>query len=135
MKRAWAVLVVFALWPWVEAPSVRAAPERIELESPDDIQALRRADVDGDGVIDLLLGQGRRVYGYRGRRDGLPAAKPTWITDLPDDVSFVDVAPVVDRTANPSGCRARCPQRTFRAAPRSARRSAGLHPRRGARWR
>ena len=75
------------------AGSAAAAATRIELDAPADVRGLRLADADGDGITDLLLVDGRTVRVYRGRKDGLPAAKPTWICALPSGVSFVDVAP------------------------------------------
>jgi hypothetical protein len=53
--------------------------------------ALRLADADGDGRVDVLALAGRELVGWGGT-GGVPAAAPRWRLTLPDDVSAVDVA-------------------------------------------
>ena len=90
---AWGLLVLGLLGlPAGACAPAAAAPERVEVDAPADVRGLRLADVDGDGIKDLLLIGGREVRIYRGRRGQLPLGAPTWTVKAPDDVSFVDVA-------------------------------------------
>jgi hypothetical protein len=61
------------------------------LRGPTDVQGLLREDVDGDGITDLLVVEGRTLWVWRGRKGALPAPDATRLA-LPDDASFVDAA-------------------------------------------
>jgi hypothetical protein len=75
----------------VASPSA-AAPEPLRLETAGRIDALKSADVDGDGLADLVLLSGRTVSVWTASRSAPPAAAPRWRVELPGHVSFVDVA-------------------------------------------
>lgn len=78
----------------VAAPPARAADsERVELRAHATIQDLRLADLNGDGLGDVLVAEGRRLQAWFGRRDRLPPAAPDWQRQLPEWASFVDVLP------------------------------------------
>jgi hypothetical protein len=68
-------------------------PEPPVLLGPSDVQGLRRADVNGDGITDLLLLEGRRVRVWMGAKGRLPSGAPPFTWDLPPAVTFVDVLP------------------------------------------
>ncbi len=87
-------LVLFAAACGAYAGDVRT------IRGPADVQGLVCADADGDGVFDLLLIEGRVVSVYRGVKEDLPAAEPTWQVTLDSSAAFVDTAPDV-ATAGP----------------------------------
>ncbi|MFM8386631.1 MAG: FG-GAP repeat domain-containing protein [Planctomycetia bacterium] len=64
----------------------------LALECPAAVGGLRVADVDGDGVQDVLALVGREVLVWPGARGALPAPAPRHRVVLPGDSSFVDVA-------------------------------------------
>jgi hypothetical protein len=71
-----------------------AAPARAEsvvLEGPSAVHEVLREDVDGDGVTDLVVVEGRTLHVWKGRRGALPLA-PSARVALPEDVSAVDAA-------------------------------------------
>jgi hypothetical protein len=82
-----------ALLALLLAPKRGAGAEErsVLLTGPSKVQGLLRADVDGDGVLDLLVLEGRSVWLWRGRSGALPAPSGRTVV-LPDDVSAVDVA-------------------------------------------
>lgn len=92
--RLHALLPLVALCAWV--PAVRGAraeePGWVTLTTPPKVDALRLADVDGDGLTDIVSLTGRQVSVWLGRRGGSPEAAPTLEARLPPEVSFVDVA-------------------------------------------
>ena len=65
------------------------AGEPVALTGVKDVQDLEKKDVDGDGITDLLLIEGRKVSIWRGRKGRLPDAVPTWTATAPANVSFV----------------------------------------------
>ncbi len=81
-------------------------PAVLTLTGIDDVQGLQRADVDQDGIIDLLLLSGRRLQVWRGRKGSLPAAVPTWSVVVSDDVSFLSGPP---RAETKAGSQAQAP--------------------------
>jgi hypothetical protein len=76
----------------VAAPPARAAePVPIDLEAP--LVTLRIADVDGDGIEDLVaLDAQRRLRVWCGARGRGCAAGPTYAAHLADDVAYVALA-------------------------------------------
>jgi hypothetical protein len=68
------------------------AGETVELEAPAAVQGFLRADLDRDGTTDLLVVEGRTVWIWPGRREGLPLPAPRWKVSLPADATFVDAA-------------------------------------------
>ncbi|MFV1960053.1 MAG: hypothetical protein ACC662_11650, partial [Planctomycetota bacterium] len=74
-----------------------SGPPQVTLEGPSQVQGLLRADVDGDGITDLLLLQGRTVWIHPGRRGALPLPRARWQRSLPDDTDYVDGAPDAKR--------------------------------------
>ena len=90
--RTWAITLLLAATCLCEHPA-HAAPERVMLETPKSVEGLRLGDVDGDGLTDLLVIEGRTLRIHRGRKGALPPAAPTWTGRIADDVSFVDIAP------------------------------------------
>lgn len=91
-----ALLVVCATVCLAPGP-VRAAGEPIRLETPAKIDALQVVDVDGDGRADVVTLSSRTVCVWTSG-PALPAPAPRWKVDLPDDVTFFDVA----RTLRPA---------------------------------
>ena len=88
MKRVGGFLAFVAL---STAPSfAEPKPAWVMLACPPQIHGMRRADVDGDGVLDLFVLSGRTLTGWKGVANMLPAAEPAWTLTLPDDTSFVD---------------------------------------------
>jgi hypothetical protein len=85
------VALALAAPAWAEEPASPPLGAPV-LEAQATIAGLRVADVDGDGVADLLALAGREVRVWTGARGRLPAAAPRWRVPLPADVSFVDVA-------------------------------------------
>ncbi|MDA1196019.1 MAG: VCBS repeat-containing protein [Planctomycetota bacterium] len=71
---------------------VQAEPTTVTLEGAATVQGLQRADVDGDGIVDLLLLSGRTVRVWRGARGALPTAGPTWTWEAPATTSFLAAA-------------------------------------------
>lgn len=68
-----------------------AEPTILELEAPGHATQLLREDVNGDGIVDLMLGHGRTIAIWSGAKGKLPSAKPTWTHTLAPDESIVDV--------------------------------------------
>ena len=89
MRRLGAILACLCL----VAGGARAEPDVLTLEGIADVQGLKRADMDFDGLADLLLLEGRTVHVWRGRKGALPAARSDVSFALPAGASFVDVAP------------------------------------------
>ncbi|MDJ0973977.1 MAG: VCBS repeat-containing protein [Planctomycetota bacterium] len=89
-RAAWLPLLLLLA---LASPPVHADDHVLELEADGQISQLRRADVNGDGVEDLLLGAGREVLVWSGAKGELPEPKPRWRFVLPPTASFVDVAP------------------------------------------
>lgn len=85
MRRAVAVAAVFlGAYPppaWAQGPA--------QLEGPADVRGLKIADLDGDGLKDLLLLGGREVFGWKGAKGSVPAGKPTWTWKVPAAATFV----------------------------------------------
>jgi hypothetical protein len=65
------------------------APPPVTVDGPADVRGLRIADLDGDGVKDLLLLGGREVRGWRGRQGAVFPPSPTWRWTLPEAATFV----------------------------------------------
>jgi hypothetical protein len=88
MRRAAPILLAVL----VAAPaSLRAEDERwTRLDAPRTVQGLRRADVNGDGLLDLLLLAGRDLRVWTGARGRRPSAAPTLRATLGDAVVFAD---------------------------------------------
>jgi hypothetical protein len=85
--------IALALTGLVLLPAARAyADEPLRLETPTKVDALKVADVDGDGASDLVTLSGRTVCVWTSGKDALPPLAPRWKVVLPDDVTFVDVA-------------------------------------------
>jgi len=70
-----------------------APPAPRELAVGGGVSDVMVAQVDGDGIADLLLLDGRTVRIWRGRKGALPAEAPTWTVTLNDGVDFVDALP------------------------------------------
>ncbi len=66
-------------------------PRVVELQTSARVEQVRRVDVDGDGVGDLLLLGGREIAIFRGRTGTLPGTTPTRVTTLPVTASFADL--------------------------------------------
>jgi len=90
MKRALllAACVALALAGRAEGEPVVLALERVGA-----VDGLKVADIDGDGLADLLILEGRELRVWRGRKGALPAAAPVWTAALPAGASFVDALP------------------------------------------
>ncbi len=75
------------------APGRSAAAEDgagwVELTCPAAVTGLRVIDGDGDGIADVFVVAGREVRGWRGVKDGVPGAEPTWTWSVPDTATFV----------------------------------------------
>jgi hypothetical protein len=69
-----------------------AAEEPAELRVPGEVHGIRLADADGDGLADVLVAQGHRIFVFGGRRGALPAAQASATVVLPGGATFVDVA-------------------------------------------
>lgn len=67
-------------------------PGWVTLSTPLKVEALRLADVDGDGLTDVVSLTGRQVSVWLGRKGGPPEPAPSFEARLPPEVSFVDVA-------------------------------------------
>lgn len=63
------------------------------LEAPPNVEGLRVADVDGDGILDVLTVAGREIRAFPGRKDGRVAAAPAYVFTLPPDATFAWPAP------------------------------------------
>ena len=64
------------------------APPPVPLDGFQEVQGLRFADADGDGVQDLMLLQGREVRVWRGVKGASLAQAPTWRFSIPKDSTF-----------------------------------------------
>lgn len=95
MLRALLPMLALALAPGAargEPGEPAAAGAPLALEAPASVGGLRVADVDGDGVHDLLALAGREVLVWPGAHGALPGAAPRHRLALPAGSSFVDVA-------------------------------------------
>lgn len=90
--RSWTGLVALALALGSGARAARAAPTPVTLAAPARVDAVRLADVDGDGLTDVLTLSARRVDVWLGRAGQALAPAPSLTAEVPADVSFVDVA-------------------------------------------
>ncbi len=63
------------------------------LDAPPTVEGLRLADVDGDGILDVLTVGGREIRAFPGRKDGRVAAAPAYAFTLPPDATFAWPAP------------------------------------------
>jgi hypothetical protein len=63
-------------------------PLSAELDVPARVEGLKCVDADGDGVRDVLVVGAREVLGWRGVKDGLPPAAPTWTWRVPAAATF-----------------------------------------------
>jgi hypothetical protein len=84
--------LVLAVLVFLPAARARAAGEPLRLETPAKVDAVKLADVDGDGTADVVTLSGRTVCVWTAGKDALATAAPRWKVDVPSDVSFVDVA-------------------------------------------
>jgi hypothetical protein len=92
MRRVTASLLALLL---VVSGVARAEPQgAVELAAPRDVEGLLLADANGDGLRDLLLLEGRALMVYLARKGELPGPKPDFGYAVPEDVSFVDAAPL-----------------------------------------
>jgi len=118
------VLALAALLALRAAPTRADAGAAITLETPDKVAGLRVTDVDGDGRADLLAISGREVRVWTGARGALPTPAPRWRVNVPDDVSFVDVA----REGRPALIGLGAAQALRIGLPESAGNAAGVTP-------
>lgn len=88
-----ALLALLALLGPGATRAARAGPGGVELAGPTRVEGVRLADLDGDGHLDVLLLEGRRVWVWRGRPGALPGAAADLVFDLPAWATFVDAAP------------------------------------------
>jgi hypothetical protein len=89
--RARVALALAAAGLGVGAPPRAAAgdaPAPVLLEGFPTVQGIRFADADGDGLLDLMLLQGRRVRIWRGVKGGSLAPAPTWTFSIPEEATF-----------------------------------------------
>ena len=63
-------------------------PAPVELNGFSEVQGLRFADADEDGIQDLMLVMGREVRVWRGVKGGPIRTAPTWIFTLPGDATY-----------------------------------------------
>jgi hypothetical protein len=83
-----ALLAVLALLALAARAQAGTPPRPVEVEGFDGVGSLRFADVDGDGVRDLMLSSGRTVKAFRGTREGVAAA-PTWTRTFESPTALV----------------------------------------------
>lgn len=95
-RRARALLLLLAALGGPARAEEPAGP--LALEVPGTVDGLRLDDVDGDGRVDVLALSGRTVRVWTARADGLPAPAPTFVRELPPEVTYVDV----DRAVRPA---------------------------------